>query len=74
MRKPALAAVFFLAVSVPAFAGHKIEGKTLLKDKQPYGTKDKEHKHTAYDLSFAAEGKSYTRRTDPKKSVNAPTS
>ncbi len=38
---------------------------------QPYGTKDKEHKHTAYDLSFAAEGKNYTCRTEPKKSVNA---
>jgi len=38
---------------------------------QPYGTKDKEHKHTAYNLSFAAEGKNYTRRTDSKKSVNA---
>jgi hypothetical protein len=70
MRKPILAAVL-LAVTIPAFAGHKIEGKTLLKDMPPYGTKDKEHKHTAYDLSFTAEGKNYTCRTDPKKSVNA---
>jgi len=55
-----------MAVTVPAFAGHKIEGKTLLEDMQPYGTKDKEYKHTAYDLSFATEGKNYTCHTTPR--------
>jgi hypothetical protein len=38
---------------------------------QPYGTKDQEHKHQAYDLSFRAQGKDYTCRTDPGKSMNA---
>jgi hypothetical protein len=59
------------AITVPALAGKTLEGTTTLKDSQPYGTKDKEHKHQAYDLSFQAEDKSYTCRTDPKKSMNA---
>src|SRR5271168_1596616 len=71
MHKLALAAAFLAAATLPAFAGNKINGSTTLKDMQPYGAKDKEHKHTAYDLSFSADGKNYTCRTDPKKSVNA---
>jgi|SRR5271170_4506270 len=71
MHKLTLAAAFLAAATLPAFAGHKVEGATTLKDMQPYGTKDKQHKHTAYDLSFRAEGNNYTCRTDPKKSINA---
>jgi hypothetical protein len=71
MRKATLTTVLLLAATVPAFAGHKIEGNAILRDLQPYGIKDKEHKHTAYDLFFNAEGKTYTCRTDPDKSVNA---
>jgi len=67
----ALAAASLFAVTVTTLAGKKLEGTTTLKDSQPYGTKDKEHKHQAYDLSFQAEDKSYTCRTDPKKSMNA---
>ena len=59
------------ALTVPVFGGNKVEGTANLKDLQPYGTKDKEHKHQAYDLSFNAEGKGYTCRTDPDKSMNA---
>jgi hypothetical protein len=66
-----LAAALFFATSVSAFAGTKLEGTTTLKDTQPYGVKDTEHKHQAYDLSFEAKGKSYTCRTDPNKSMNA---
>jgi hypothetical protein len=71
MRKAPLAACLLFAISLPAFAAKKLEGKMTLKDLQPYGTTDKEHKHQAYDLSFLTEGKHYTCRTDPKKSMNA---
>lgn len=71
MRNATLAATLLLAVAVPALAGTKLSGTTTLKDLQPYGTTDKEHKHQAYDLSFQAEGKSYTCRTDPNKSMDA---
>jgi hypothetical protein len=71
MRKAPLTACLLFAMSLPAFAAKKLEGTMTLKDSQPYGTTDKEHKHQAYDLSFQAEGKNYTCRTDPKKSMNA---
>jgi hypothetical protein len=71
MHKRNLAIVFLLVTALPAFAGHKTEGRTTLKDMQPTGGTDKEHKHTAYDLTFGAEGKNYTCRTDYHKSINA---
>jgi hypothetical protein len=59
------------SISVPLFAA-KIKGSAVLKDCQPTAqTPDKQHKHQAYDLSFPAEGKSYTCRTDPAHSMNA---
>jgi hypothetical protein len=64
-------AASLFAITVPALAGKKLEGTTTLKDFQPYGTKDKEHKHQAYDLSFETGEKSYVCRTDPKKSMKA---
>jgi hypothetical protein len=69
MRKAILAAAI-LSMTLPA-AADKIKGDTTLKDSQPFGTKDKEHKHQAYDLSFDGKGKSYTCRTDSGKSMNA---
>jgi len=71
MKKQTLAAVLLITATLPAFAGDKLQGRTILKDMQPYVTKDKEHKNTAYELSFSAEGKHYNCHTDPKKSVNA---
>jgi hypothetical protein len=71
MRKATLAATLLFAVTMPAFAGKKLSGNTTLKDLQPYGSPGKDHKHQAYDLSFQAEGKHYTCRTNPKKSVDA---
>jgi hypothetical protein len=71
MRKATFAATLFFVITAPAIAGTKLSGNTTLKDLQPYGTTDKDHKHQAYDLSFQAEGKSYTCRTDPKKSMDA---
>jgi hypothetical protein len=71
MRKAILATTLLLAIPVPALSGNKLSGTTTLKDLKPYGTPDKDHKHQAYDLSFQAEGKSYTCRTDPNKSLDA---
>jgi hypothetical protein len=70
MHKITLAAVLLLATTLPATAS-KIEGSTILKDSQPTGTIDKEHKHQAYDLSFLASGKLYTCRTNSNDSMNA---
>ncbi len=70
MHKVTTTAALILAMALPALAS-KIEGTTTLKDSQPTGMPDKEHKHQAYDLSFQAQGKQYTCRTDPKKSMNA---
>lgn len=70
MQRRPPAAVRLLATSLSAFAGTKLEGTTTLKDSQPYGIKDTEHKHQAYDLAFGAKGKSYTCRTDPSHERN----
>ena len=70
MRKATVTAALMLAIALPALA-KKIEGTTTLKDFQPYGTKDKDHKHQGYELLFQATGKQYSCRTDPKHSVNA---
>jgi hypothetical protein len=72
MRKGNAAVILGLAtlLTLPACAA-KIKGTATLKDSQPSGVKDKEHKHQAYDLSFEAQGKSYTCRTDSGKSMNA---
>jgi hypothetical protein len=72
MRKaPSLALLTIaLLTTLPSFAA-KIQGESTLKDNQPYGTKDTEHKHQGYDLSFDAQGKTYTCRTDPNHSMNA---
>jgi hypothetical protein len=64
------AAAIVLAMAVPASAS-KIKGKSVLKDSQPTGTVDKEHKHQAYDLSFQSAGQQYTCRTNSNKSMNA---
>ncbi|MGC1297219.1 MAG: hypothetical protein WA869_19490 [Alloacidobacterium sp.] len=70
MRKFVLA-FLMVALAIPAMADKKLQGTTTLKDSQPTGTPDKEHKHQAYDLSFNAADKAYTCRTDPNKSMNA---
>jgi hypothetical protein len=53
-------------------AATKDSGTTTLKDVQPAGTTDKNHKHQQYDLSFVSStGKDYTCRTSEKTSVKA---
>ena len=70
MRKANTIALLILTLAITAAAGSKIEGTTTLKDFQPAGTPDKDHKQQ-YDLSFVAAGKQYTCRTSEKKSINA---
>jgi hypothetical protein len=72
MRKAPPIAILTIVIftTLPSFA-EKIKGDSTLKDNQPYGTKDKEHKHQGYDFSFDAQGKTYTCRTDPDHSVTA---
>jgi hypothetical protein len=70
MTTMAILGIATIAATLPASAA-KIEGSTILKDSQPAGTTDKEHKHQAYYLSFEAQGKSYTCRTSSGKSINA---
>jgi hypothetical protein len=55
----------------PHFSADKLKGSAPLKDFQTAGIKDKSHKHQSYDLFFETQGRSYTCRTDPDKSVNA---
>src|SRR3954469_4813523 len=59
-------------VTFSVVAANKNSGTTTLKDVQPAGTTDKNHKHQQYDLSFVSStGKDYTCRTSEKKSVKA---
>jgi hypothetical protein len=71
MRKAISVALLIITMAISAVAGSKIEGTTTLKDFQPAGTTDKEHKNQQYDLSFGALGKQYTCRTNEKKSLKA---
>ena len=70
MRRFASVALLVMT-AIPAFAAKKVEGTTILKDSQPTGTTDKEHKRQVYDLSFNAAGNLYTCRTSSDKSMNA---
>src|SRR3954452_25347364 len=59
-------------VTFSVVAANKNSGTTTLKDVQPAGRTDKDHKHQQYDLSFVSStGEDYTCRTSAKKSVNA---
>lgn len=73
MHKAALSAVLgimIVSLTFPSFAD-KFKADTTLKDVQPAGIKAKDQKHQVYDLSFDAQGKTYTCRTDSGKSMNA---
>ena len=73
MHRTATTAGLALAAIVATLSASaaKLNGSAALKELQPFGTTDKQHKHQAYDLSFDAEGHSYTCRTDYKKSIDA---
>ena len=74
MRRFRIVTALIVAMALPSFAAKKISGTTTLKDCQPANTPDNSKKnktHQTFDLSFDAEGKNYTCRTPPNKSVNA---
>jgi hypothetical protein len=54
-----LVAILIFATTFPASAS-KLQGTSILKDSQPIGSIDKEHKHQTYDLTFQASGREYT--------------
>jgi hypothetical protein len=71
MGKAKIIPLLIMAMAITAAAGSKIEGTTTLKDFQPTGTTDKIHRNQQYDLSFAAEGREYTCRTNENESLKA---
>ena len=71
MRKVlALFVIVLFTVSL-AFAANKESGSTTLKDVQPAGTTDKQHKKQQFDLSFASSKSDYTCRTNENEKVRA---
>ena len=71
MRKLIIASMLIIA-SLPLAAGTKDEGKTTLRDVQPAGTTEKNHKHLQYDLSFSTPtSKDYTCRTKENEKPKA---
>ena len=73
MRKAGLSfvcGIAILSLTLPSFAD-KFKADTTLKEVQSAGLKAKDMKHQVYDLSFEAQGKSYTCRTDSGKSMDA---
>jgi hypothetical protein len=66
--------VFALSIglALPAFAGSPKEtGSTKLRDVQPAGTTDKNHKKQQYDFTFDSATHEYTCRSGEKDKVNA---
>jgi hypothetical protein len=73
MRKFTSVALLAGAIAIPALAGQKVAGDTILKDLQPAGVADKhakKSKHQVFDLTFDATGNEYICRTSADKSVN----
>jgi hypothetical protein len=52
-------------------AGDKQKGAATLKDFQPIGTIDKDHKHQQFDLTFDAPAGTYVCRTSAGDKVKA---
>lgn len=66
--------IFALGVglAIPAFAGSpKESGSTKLKDVQPAGVTDKNHKKQQYDFTFDSARNEYTCRSSEKEKINA---
>jgi hypothetical protein len=61
-----------VGLAVPALAGSpKESGSTKLKDVQPAGVTDKNHKKQQYDFTFDSAKNEYTCRSNEKEKVNA---
>jgi hypothetical protein len=71
MRKKLALAVIVLFLANMAQAFNKESGSTTLKDVQPAGTTDKQHKKQQFDLSFSSSTNDYTCRTNENQKVQA---
>lgn len=71
MRKTVTITLLAMALSGLAVAADKDSGNSTLKDVQPAGTTDKNHKKQQYDLSFATSKHEYTCRSNENEKVEA---
>ena len=71
MRKKLALVLVVIFLASLAFAANKESGSTTLKDVQPAGTTDKQHKNQQFDLSFASSKSDYTCRTNENEKVRA---
>jgi hypothetical protein len=71
MRKTLALGLIVLFLGIPALAANKESGNTTLKDVQPAGTTDKQHKKQQFDLSFVTSQNEYACRTNEKDKVQA---
>jgi len=71
MRKICLAVILLVLLVSVGVAGTKESGSTTLKDVQPAGTTDKQHKKQQYDLTFAGSKNEYTCRTNENQKMQA---
>jgi hypothetical protein len=71
MRKKTAVLLLTVLVALPAMAGKKDQGSTTLKDFQPAGTTEKNHKHQQYDFIFDVPTAEYTCRSKEGAKLNA---
>lgn len=71
MRRGLMLLLAALMLSVAGYAAKKDTGSTTLKDVQPAGTTDKNHKKQQYDLTFTTTTNEYTCRTNENQKVQA---
>lgn len=71
MRKTLALVLIVLFLAVLCLAANKESGTTTLKNVQPAGTTDKQHKKQQFDLSFTTSKNDYTCRSNEKDKVQA---
>ncbi|HZD33540.1 MAG TPA: hypothetical protein VE779_17985 [Candidatus Angelobacter sp.] len=71
MRKLLFVALLIASLARTVMAGNKESGSSILKNVEPAGTTDKQHKKQQYDLTFAGTKNEYTCRTNENQKVQA---
>lgn len=71
MRKLLCMAWLVLFLGSVGMAANKESGSSTLKDVQPAGTTDKQHKKQQFDLTFTSSKNEYTCRTNENQKVHA---